>query len=462
MTFHFKKHKYYMFFIFLLTLSSVGCGVLLDNTSANITSLNNEIIKIDKQNVFFIQQNKDMLHTQKNIQDNIDKFLGLQQQLQNTSSNNLKDFFLNNPQSNELLSILPPSEIAIIQQNDQLKDIEKQILSLQSISKKFLQSIELIASQEFSHDYFSLGNISNYDLKTLLTTTISNFLKKENTLFHPLFIFDNNLEEFSQSTEKLSQIYPLLLKQQSQNKEIIYSNIHSIEKTLQILYVIFSFLLISLCCLILLFFKNLKKSSSVVSLSTEEQHSLDTSLQQDNSSPLYLVEEITFYEEIITFVNTLNTTFNKKIELSFDIAQFDSFSKEEQEKIVLILSEFIKFSFLYSFEHSIDGNIFISTMYNGNNPTLMFRDNGQGLDLLDLKSKIKQQYYVDDSIFIDKTSQQIYSFIFKPGFIFISSNNNVESSYFNMNLVVQLVNELSGQMSLSTHKNNGNEFTIQL
>lgn len=462
MTFHFKKHKYYMFFIFLLTLSSVGCGVLLDNTSANITSLNNEIIKIDKQNVFFIQQNKDMLHTQKNIQDNIDKFLGLQQQLQNTSSNNLKDFFLNNPQSNELLSILPPSEIAIIQQNDQLKDIEKQILSLQSISKKFLQSIELIASQEFSHDYFSLGNISNYDLKTLLTTTISNFLKKENTLFHPLFIFDNNLEEFSQSTEKLSQIYPLLLKQQSQNKEIIYSNIHSIEKTLHILYVIFSFLLISLCCLILLFFKNLKKSSSVVSLSTEEQHSLDTSLQQDNSSPLYLVEEITFYEEIITFVNTLNTTFNKKIELSFDIAQFDSFSEEEQEKIVLILSEFIKFSFLYSFEHSIDGNIFISTMYNGNNPTLMFRDNGQGLDLLDLKSKIKQQYYVDDSIFIDKTSQQIYSFIFKPGFIFISSNNNVESSYFNMNLVVQLVNELSGQMSLSTHKNNGNEFTIQL
>lgn len=456
-----KKHNDSLFLILLLTLLSGSAWFLNHNMTDKISFLEKEVHKIENQDLSFLKQNTDLLTKKKLIQENIDNYLKLQTNIQENKTEDLKKDLSQNTKSSELLSILPPSEIATIQQKESTKKITDEIVSFKEQSAVFWQSINKLSSEDFSDSQFVMGNISDSSLKSSLASDIAGFLKKEKEYFSPIVSYDNDFSKFNIVTEKLDQILPLLKTQQAKNKQIIRTKIDSLNQELYVIQIVSVAGLVAL--LLVLFFviyrKNKKEklngndATEIIDYEQSLSHTT-TEIKTDH------VIELTLYDQFLSLVNDLNTHFNKNINLHFDMDGFESLTIEQKSHLNEILSQLIKFSLVYSFHEGQSGDIIISLKENNELKQIVFKDNGKGLFVEQLKAQIKEKYGVNDDVFVGKSNQQIMSFIFKPGFELVPY---LADSHYNLqlNVVAQLVKELNATMSLSTKENHGTEFMFQ-
>lgn len=457
-----KKHNDSLFLILLLLLLSSGTWFFNHSMSGKILFLENEVVKIEKQDLSFIKQNNDLLNAKKEIQTNIDGFLKLQTSVQENKTEDIKKELSQNPKSSELLAILPPSEIANIQQGDSRKKIMEDITSLKDKSATLWQSISKIGQEEFSDTQFALGNISDSSLKTSVYNNVSGLLKKEKELFNSITSYDNSFENFKVATEKLEQVYPLLKTEQNKNKELIKNKVNSMNSELYIIQIVSLVGILGLIG-VLVFITMKKKRKS--SMQNETEHSEITEYEKTISSNEDLSEitdpqQSELYDTVISFIANLNTKLHKNINLHLDIESFESLTLEQQEKVKEIIFQLVKFSAAYSFETNASGDIIVSLRGTEENYTLLCKDNGRGLFVEEIKEKIKSQYHVQDSVFVGKSDQQIYSFIFKPGFDLTSIPENTDIEPLELNIVSQLVKEINANISLSTEEQHGIEFLI--
>lgn len=457
-----KKHNDSLFLILLLILLSGGSWFFNHNMSGKIFFLEGEVKKIEKQDLSFLKQNNDLLTIKKDIQNNIDTFSTLQTNIQDNKTEDIKKELSKNPKSNELLAILPPSEIANIQQTESRKKITEDITLFKEKSAILWQSIAKMGNEDFSETQFSIGNVSDSSLKNTLHSSLSNFLKKEKDLFNPIVSYDSSLDKFSLATERLEQIYPLLKEQQNTNKKIIKEKIASLNKELYIIQIVSLVGILGLIG-VLVFITMKKKRKS--SMQNETEHSEITEYEKTISSNEDLSEitdpqQSELYDTVISFIANLNTKLHKNINLHLDIESFESLTLEQQEKVKEIIFQLVKFSAAYSFETNASGDIIVSLRGTEGNYTLLCKDNGRGLFVEEIKEKIKSQYHVQDSVFVGKSNQQIYSFIFKPGFDLTSIPENTDIEPLQLNIVSQLAKEINANISLSTEEQHGTEFLI--
>lgn len=456
-----KKHNDSLFLILLLILLSGSAWFLNHNMSDKVSFLEKEVYKIEKQDISFLKQNTDLLAKKKSIQENIDNYLKLQSNIQQNKTEDLKKDLSQNSKSSELLSILPPSEIANIQQKESTKKITDDIVSFKEQSAIFWQSINKLSSEDFSDSQFVIGNISDSSLKSSLASDITTFLKKEKENFSTIASYDNDFEKFGTATEKLDQILPLLKTQQAKNKQIIRTKIDSLNQELYVIQIVSVVGLVAL--LLVLFFVIYRKNKKLKTVGNEVNDIIDYDQSLAHTTTEIKTEhviELTLYDQFLSLVNDLNTHLHKNVNLHFDMDDFDSLTIEQQSHLNEMLSQLIKFSLVYSFNEEQSGDIIISLRENNELKQIIFKDNGKGLFVEQLKAKIKEQYSVSDDVFVGKSNQQIMSFIFKQGFELVPS---LTDSHYNLQLhvVAQIVKELNATMGLSSKENHGTEFTIQ-
>lgn len=456
----FKKNNDSLFLILLIILLSSSVLFLNYSVNQKISSLNKEVKKIDNQSLSFLKQNKDILDKRTLIQHDIDDYLKLKN-LQQNNPDSLKQDLAQNSKSSDLLSILPPSEIANIQLKENQKKIDEEIKSFKEQSSLFWNSIKQMADEQPSDNLFVMGNISDSVLKTSLSSDISNLLKQEKENFSTISSYDGNFEQFISSTEKLNQVFSLLKTQEAKNKQTILNKINSLNQELYVIQVVCVVGLVSLSFVLLFVFYRKNKKTKVnsepsftnISSSVEE-----TSLAQNHK--IEPVIDLSLNDQLTTFVNQFNLKFNKNIHSKFDMNGFENLDLTIQTKLNDIIYQMITFSFLYSFDTIHSGKISISFSENPQSKQLLFKDNGQGLSIKKLKTKIKEKYGVEEQVFIGKSEQQIMSFLFKEGFNVVPNQTAMENN-LNLNIIAQINKELNSTIGLSSKENQGLEFIFQ-
>lgn len=451
-----KRNNDSIFITLLLVLLASSSWFFINQSLEKKLNLTHEVKKIEAQEVLFNKQNTDLLNLKKQTQENIDNFLKLQLTIQENKTEEVKQELNKNTKSSNLLSILPPSEIATIQQNESHKKITEEITALKASSALFWDSISKMGNENVSETSFSIGNIKDNSLKNSLYTDLSSFLKKEKELFNTFTSYDNSFEKFTQSSEGLTQVYPLLKTQQIKNKKLLNEALDSLDKELQIIQIASAVGFVSLLIVLIFVVSRKKKYKAPVSNHQGEDFEPTISISTKKEDLL----SVSLYDKSLSLINVINQTFNKQINLHFDMDNFESLTLSQQDKLTSVVLELVKFSGLYSFTDKDSGDIIISLKEEQGSHTFLFKDNGKGLFVEDIKEKIKQQYSVNDNVFVGKTNQQIFSFIFKPNFVLVQNEDLINTEKLQLNLVSQVTQEINGKISLSTQENNGTEFLI--
>lgn len=448
-----KHYNDIAFIIFLIFLLGSSAWLFSHNLEEKISLLQNEVQKIDKQTLFFTKQNNDLINQRNILVDNISHYAKLEENISTNNTEELKKLLSENSKSSELLAILPPSEIANIQQKDNIKKINEDIVTFKSQAAFIYQSINKLNSEEFNNNDFVIGNIKDNNLKTTLSNHVSTLLKKEKPIFSSLANSNKDINNFSQTTENVKQFFPLLKSQQEQNKSSIVSVMTSLSNELYIVQIVS---VVGLVCLVLLlFFVIFKKKTKTVNTSQHFNTMDNTTLLDQLQQPTIKTPA----DDMLHFFNTMNNSLSKHINLHFDTELFDTLPLDTKNKLTAIIQEFIQFSLLYSFDMRDFGDIIISVRDDMQHKKLIFKDNGKGLVIDEIKNKIKQQYGVSDSAFAGKSEQQILSLIFKPNFNFLSSQSD-STYHVNLSSVTDIIKQLNAQLSIKNHEHNGIEFVI--
>jgi len=198
------------------------------------------------------------------------------------------------------------------------------------------------------------------------------------------------------------------------------------------------------------FIDNNSSKPSIALSSTEQKVVKNTPVEE---------KETTFMENIFFLISQMNQTLGKEISLDFDMDLLDSLSLSHKEKIQDIIIQLVRNAGVHAFDK--EGLISLSLKEDNGLFTLSCKDNGKGINVEQIKAKIKEKYNVDDSAFNGRSEQQILSFIFKPGFSTSNEENMFGGRGVGLDLVAQIVKEISAKISLSTKINQGTEFTIQ-
>lgn len=458
----FKKHNDTLFLALLLSLLSVESWVLTHYMTDKIMLLEQEVVKIDKQDLSFTKQNIDILHSKKQIQEHIDHYLELENALTQKDMDHVKNLLIQNIKSKDLLSILPPSEIATIEQTQSQKKIQDDVIKLKARTSMLSKSIAKMGSDNFSDNQFSIGNISDTVLKSSLSPDLNIFLNKEKELFKPVLGYHHSFYAFKESTNNLNQVYPLFKIQKTNTKNLLMSHIEKKQQQLQTIQII-SLIGIVILALYLAFVLHKKRKSHIASvvshLQAQELEPTTTIYGQLNN---HTQHNRTLYNQALSLITELNELLNKQVNLHFDVENFHTLSLEQKDKLTHIILELVRFSGVYSFDSHQNGDIVISLKKSQEGDyVLLFKDNGKGLFVEELKANIKSQYHVSDSAFLGKNEQQIYSFIFKPGFKLMPLTNEQSITHLNLDVVSKLSQDIPANISLSTQEHNGTTFMIQ-
>lgn len=205
--------------------------------------------------------------------------------------------------------------------------------------------------------------------------------------------------------------------------------------------------------------KIIDKSDFIDNNSSNQSIALSSTEQKVVNNIPVEEKETTFMENIFFLISQMNQTLGKEISLDFDMDLLDSLSLSNKEKIQDIIIQLVRNAGVHAFDK--EGLISLSLKENNGLFILSCKDNGKGINVEQIKAKIKEKYNVDDSAFDGRSEQQILSFIFKPGFSTSNEENMFGGRGVGLDLVAQIVKELSAKISLSTKINQGTEFTIQ-
>ena len=188
--------------------------------------------------------------------------------------------------------------------------------------------------------------------------------------------------------------------------------------------------------------------------SVTQSINVDTQLNDDNIP-------VTFEQSLLFLLFDMNQKMSKDISLDLNIDLLHTLNSNQTKKVKDIIIQLLRNVGVHAFDKNNNGKVSISLLENNGVISLICKDNGKGINIEEIKSKIKSKYNVDDSAFIGKTEQQILSFIFKPGFSTAKEENMFGGRGVGLDLVAQLNKELSGKISLSTKVNQGTSFSIE-
>jgi two-component system chemotaxis sensor kinase CheA len=98
----------------------------------------------------------------------------------------------------------------------------------------------------------------------------------------------------------------------------------------------------------------------------------------------------------------------------------------------------------------------------GSNIVIRIKDNGRGLDIESIKNKAVELNKVSETEVHNLTDQQLYNFIFDPGFSTAKKVSDVSGRGVGMDVVHTNIEKLNGTVEINSAQGKGTTFTIKL
>jgi two-component system chemotaxis sensor kinase CheA len=104
--------------------------------------------------------------------------------------------------------------------------------------------------------------------------------------------------------------------------------------------------------------------------------------------------------------------------------------------------------------------ITLNAYQGGNQIFVEISDDGRGLDLDAIKEKILEKKMSTPEMLVNMDEQDVYNFIFTPGFSTAKRITDISGRGVGMNVVKEIVNELNGNVAIETEKSMGTRFVL--
>ncbi len=104
--------------------------------------------------------------------------------------------------------------------------------------------------------------------------------------------------------------------------------------------------------------------------------------------------------------------------------------------------------------------ITLNAYQGGNQIFVEISDDGHGLDIDAIKEKVIAKKISTPEMLLNMDDQDIYNFIFAPGFSTAKTVTDISGRGVGMNVVKEIVNELNGNVTIETEKSMGTRFVL--
>jgi two-component system chemotaxis sensor kinase CheA len=108
------------------------------------------------------------------------------------------------------------------------------------------------------------------------------------------------------------------------------------------------------------------------------------------------------------------------------------------------------------------GIIHLSASQEGSNIVIRVKDNGRGLDLESIRKKVIESNKVSKLDIENLSDQQLFQFIFEPGFTTAKKVSDVSGRGVGMDVVHTNIEKLNGSIDINSANGKGTTFTIKL
>jgi signal transduction histidine kinase/CheY-specific phosphatase CheX len=107
-----------------------------------------------------------------------------------------------------------------------------------------------------------------------------------------------------------------------------------------------------------------------------------------------------------------------------------------------------------------NGIIVISGQENGKNYIITVEDDGKGIDIVAIKEKISSEYHVSVNTIENMSEQELYSYLFKPGFTTKKITSSLSGRGVGLDFVYHTVKKAGGDVSVSSMYGKGTMIKI--
>ncbi len=108
------------------------------------------------------------------------------------------------------------------------------------------------------------------------------------------------------------------------------------------------------------------------------------------------------------------------------------------------------------------GSICLEASHRGNNVYIIIRDDGGGIDIQKVKSKLVSQGVLTESAAAELSDAQAIEYIWHPGFSTAKELTDVSGRGVGMDVVMTRINRLNGSIDVNSSPQEGTTFTIRL
>ncbi len=333
---------------------------------------------------------------------------------------------------------------------------ENSYWSIFLITEESLEEIENVLL--FVMDYCKISKIADFDIFN--TDSLNNRKSFEQDL--AINNFDAITNKVSDDNRLLEQLKTLKPSFSSQNTESTHVSVDAVK--LDTLMYLVSELVTT-------------KSELMLSLDTEDNEKLKKAVEKiDNLSKLFsenaldlrLVSLNEMLNRFKRLIRDLAKDLGKNIE--FQIKGEDT---ELDKSIIDVIREPVLHLLRNCADHGIEtpeerrakgkpesGVIIFEAIKTGNNVYLHISDDGKGIDPNSIYSKAVEKGFIHDGV--DLTEKEIYDLIFLPGFSTAKNLNNISGRGVGMDIVNKKIQEIRGEISISSSLNQGTLFSIKL
>lgn len=167
-------------------------------------------------------------------------------------------------------------------------------------------------------------------------------------------------------------------------------------------------------------------------------------------------------------VRDLDKEHNKRVELVIKGEE-----TELDKKVIDVIGEPLLHLIRNAVDHGIESKeersrlgksevatITLNAYQGGNQIFVEISDDGHGLDIDAIKEKVISKKISTPEMLMNMDDQDIYNFIFAPGFSTASKVTDISGRGVGMNVVKETVNELNGNVTIETEKSMGTRFVL--
>lgn len=108
------------------------------------------------------------------------------------------------------------------------------------------------------------------------------------------------------------------------------------------------------------------------------------------------------------------------------------------------------------------GTIYLEASHSGNNVIVHVRDDGKGIDVEKIKSKLIDKGLLEESAVGDLSDEEALTYIWRPGFSTSATVTDVSGRGVGMDVVKTKIARLSGTVDVDSSLRQGTQFTIRL